>query len=352
MLLGFAGRPEPIAPARLSSESTLQSQSAIALSKRLARIAVEQDVDLGGHVVGEIEELLSRDETGIRIDRGSLLHRQLDHIDRVVQRVDRTAQVQPADDDQAAPQAPAQQGRAHRQQGCDSKRGPALRGVVGPELDGELVLARVPIADHLARSRIEILLGILDALGKRRGCRPVQDADAAARALAHLDPVQAGTLVHPAGADAPDLAGRERVAVDMVLAAKLGGDDELLDPVPAQRVAELRVAELGRDDPLLLLLDPAPAFQGQPDGPFQILIGDRLVGRRVDQLQQSTDRLADGVLVPAAQGSAEVDPAMQRQTPACGCAGGSMHSLRKSLTRPKWSVLIASLIFGTSQPGR
>ena len=28
------------------------------------------------------------------------------------------------------------------------------------------------------------------------------------------------------------------------------------------------------------------------------------------------------------------------------------HSLRKSLTRPKWSVLVASATLGTSQPGR
>jgi hypothetical protein len=144
-------------------------------------------------------------------------------------------------------------------------------------LNGELVLARVAIPDDLARPRIKVLLGVPDAFGECRGRRPVQDADAAARTFTHLDPIQAGALVHPAGADAPDLAWRQWVGVDVILAAKLGRDHELLDSVPAQRVAELRVAELGGNDPLLLLLDPAPALQGQPDGRFQVFLGDRLV---------------------------------------------------------------------------
>ena len=61
----------------------------------------------------------------------------------------------------------------------------------------------------------------------------------------------------------------------MVLALQLGRDHELLDAVLAQRVAELRVAELGGADPLLLLLDPATALQRQPHRPFQVLVGNR-----------------------------------------------------------------------------
>ena len=55
------------------------------------------------------------------------------------------------------------------------------------------------------------------------------------------------------GSRSPDLARRQRVAVDVVLAPKLGGDHELLHPVPPEGVAELSVAELGGDEPLLLL---------------------------------------------------------------------------------------------------
>jgi len=57
---------------------------------------------------------------------------------------------------------------------------------------------------------------------------------------------------------------------------QFGRDDELLDAVLAQRVAELRVPKLGGADPLLLFLDPAAALQRQPDGPFEVRLGNRV----------------------------------------------------------------------------
>ena len=64
-----------------------------------------------------------------------------------------------------------------------------------------------------------------------------------------------------------------------VLALQLRGGDELLDAVLADAVAELRVAELGAADALLLLLDPPAALQRQPDRPLEVLVGDRLARR-------------------------------------------------------------------------
>ena len=47
---------------------------------------------------------------------------------------------------------------------ADADRGAALGAVKRPQLDRELVLARVAVADQFLRARIEVLLGAPDAL--------------------------------------------------------------------------------------------------------------------------------------------------------------------------------------------
>jgi hypothetical protein len=58
----------------------------------------------------------------------------------------------------------------------------------------------------------------------------------------------------PAGADAPNLSGRERISADVVFALELGRDYELLDAILAECVGKLCVAKLGGDDSFLLFL--------------------------------------------------------------------------------------------------
>ena len=82
-----------------------------------------------------------------------------------------------------------------------------------------------------------------------------------------FDPIQARDPRRRRRADHPDLARRQGIAADAVLAVQLGRDHELLHPVLAHRVAELRVAKLGGPDPLLLFLDPAAALQRQSATP-------------------------------------------------------------------------------------
>src|SRR6185503_4466648 len=107
-------------------------------------------------------------------------------------------------------------------------------------------------------------------LGERRWRGTVENAYAAPRPGRYLDAIEPGTLVLATGADRPHLAGRQRVAPDVVLALELRRDDELLHAVVAERVAELSVAELGRADALLLLLHASPNLQGQANGPLQV----------------------------------------------------------------------------------
>ena len=65
----------------------------------------------------------------------------------------------------------------------------------------------ITVADQLPGPGVQILLGVTDALGKGRRRRAVEDANAAAGALGHLDAVEAGAFVLTAGTDCPDLTG-------------------------------------------------------------------------------------------------------------------------------------------------
>ena len=80
------------------------------LYQRLAGVVVEHDIDLRGQVVGQVEQLLSGRD-GHQDDRGPLLDGHFHDVDGVVERVDGTAQVQAADNDQAAAKALVDAGR-------------------------------------------------------------------------------------------------------------------------------------------------------------------------------------------------------------------------------------------------
>src|SRR5262245_39736651 len=114
--------------------------------------------------------------------------------------------------------------------------------------------ARVPVPDEFLRARIKVLLGALDALAEGRRSRGIQDPDPRARPRGHIDPEQPGVLVGSAWADGPDLTRRQRVRADLVLALQLRGRDELFDALGPKVIAEVRIAELGRANALLLLL--------------------------------------------------------------------------------------------------
>ena len=61
-------------------------------------------------------------------------------------------------------------------------------------------------------------------------------------------------------------------------ALQFGRRYKLLDAVEPHAVGKLRIAELGRTDPFLLLLDPAATLQGEAHGPFEAVVGYRLGG--------------------------------------------------------------------------
>ena len=102
----------------------------------------------------------------------------------------------------------------------------------------------------------------------------------------------------------------------MVFALQFRRDDELFDIILAQRVAELRIAKLGRADSLLLLFDPATALQGQPNRPFQVFVGNRLVRAGMNQFEQTANGLRYGILVSAAECPAESHPPLKGRGPA------------------------------------
>ena len=141
--------------------------------------------------------------------------------------------------------------------------------------------------------------------------------------------MQAGAGFRPAGADAPDLAGRQGIRVDGVVAAQFRRGDELLHPVLAHRVAEVGVAELASEHPLLLFLDPAARFQGEARQWLQFLVrhGHFRVG--VKQLEQAAQGFVDRRDVAPAQGAAVMQPPLQGWNAAA--AAQSAPALRKKI---------------------
>src|SRR5262249_19085300 len=156
---------------------------------------------------------------------------------RVVNQLDRAAEVQPANDCQAAFQRSRQEGGAKRDQYRHAEVRPALAGAEGPKLDNELMFAGVPVADQIARAGVKILLGEANTLPERRRRGLVEYANTAARSLGDLDPIQACRFVGATRTDRKYLTGRQRIAADAALALKFGRRDELLDPVEPDRVA-------------------------------------------------------------------------------------------------------------------
>ena len=125
-------------------------------------------------------------------------------------------------------------------------------------------------------------------------------------------------------ADAPDLARRKRVAADGFLAVQFGRGDELLDAVRPRGVAELRVAELAREDPLLLLLDPAPGLPAPAGPPTRGPRPDTgISGSGVSSFDQPADRLVHRfVSRPLSAPPRWTRPCIDRNATA-GCAVGS-----------------------------
>src|SRR5690606_34635516 len=145
-----------------------------------------------------------------------------------------------AHDDEAAAEAPPEEGAAEGEEDADAGASPGLRRVEREELDGEGVLARVALADEGLGAGVEVLLGAADGLRERGRRRAVEDADAGPGPLRHLDAEEACGLVARAGAHRPRLPRRERVRPDLALVPELRRRHELLDAVGPHLVAEPR----------------------------------------------------------------------------------------------------------------
>ena len=172
--------------------------------KRVACVGVVQDGQAGRNVVAEVVELLTgadrHEECG-----GAFLGGEFGKVNRIVYRVDATAEVQVTGGDQAAAQGPAQQGAAQRQQGSETQSRAAAGRVERAQLHGVLVLPGVAFADERAGLRVEVLLGETDAFLEGTGNGVIQDSHAAAGTFVHVDAVQARVFVRAAGTECPHL---------------------------------------------------------------------------------------------------------------------------------------------------
>ena len=249
--------------------------------------------------------------------RGGLpVHGELGDGDRVGNRLDRPAQVQRPDDDRPAAGAALEQPAHAGHEDGQPQTGTGRVGVEGTELDGVLAGSGVAVADELLGPSVEVLLAHLDALpeGGRHGV--IENLRAAAGAGRDLDAVESRAGLAPAGADGPDLAGRERVAVDGFVAVQLRRGDELLDAVDAQREGEVRIAELALQAALLLLLHAPARLQRQPHDPFEVFVRYPLFRIGEEQLHEAGTGLVHGLHVAPAQGAAPEHPVLEHRDPA------------------------------------
>src|SRR5882724_7067421 len=173
----------------------------------------------------------------------------------------------------------------------------------------------IAIPDEFTRPGVEVLLGVLDTFGEWAWGWTVQDANATPRAFGHLNPIEAWGFLLPAGTDGPHLPGRQWIAADLIFALQLRCDHKGFNTIRSKGVAKLGVPKLCRSDAFLLFLHPPPALQPQTHRPFEVLVGNWLGGRRMDELQQAVDGLRDGILVPATQCSPERHPTLEHSRP-------------------------------------
>src|SRR5690606_27891312 len=95
-----------------------------------------------------------------------------------------------------------------------------------------------------------------------------------------------------------------------------GCGHELLDPLHPKRVAEVGVAEFALKTALLLLFDPSTRLQRYPNNPFKIIIGDRHVGIRKEQLHQAAYSLVDGLDVTSTESATPEDAILKDRNTA------------------------------------
>ena len=209
---------------------------------------------------------------------------------------------------------------------ADADLAAGLGGVEAAQLDRELVLragrGRRP-APWRGRRGSARRSGRSPGTAAARACSGC--CTPAARAFVDLDAVQAGVLVHAAGADAsrpgPAPADRRRCCSR---SDSSGVATNFSTPSSPMHVAEVGVAELGGADALLLLLHPAAALQREAHRPFQVLVArPRISAVGIEQLQQAADGLVDGVGVAPAQGAAEDARGPAVAATGSGCAAGS-----------------------------
>ena len=114
--------------------------------QRIARVQVEDRLNLGRRFVGEINQ---GTPTGNRHQHrgGPLLDRQFNQVERVVDRLDRAAEVQSTDNRKPPLQRPVEKCLTERRKRWNTKVGAALPGIKRSKLDSEFVLARIAVPD-------------------------------------------------------------------------------------------------------------------------------------------------------------------------------------------------------------
>src|SRR5690606_14007007 len=158
---------------------------------------------------------------------------------------------------------------------------------------------------------VQVLFGKADAFAERRRNGLVKHLHTGAWAFIDLNAVEARVFFAATRADSPHLTWLQRVAANSVVALQLRRRDKLLHAVGAHDVAEVRIAKLGSAHALLQLFCAAPSLHSDANSPFQIFVRNWGVRARIQQHEQTADRLADRIGVAARQSTAKEDAVLQ-----------------------------------------
>lgn len=143
-----------------------------------------------------------------------------------------------------------------------------------PQLDSELMCARIAITNQLGGASVEILLRVTYRLLEGWRHRVVEDFHSRTRPFVNLNPVKPRVIIDLCSTftDCPDLARLQGIIPDLVICPQLRGRNKLLDAVITDEVAEVGVSKLSRTDTLLLLFDAAAHLKSEARCPLKVFI--------------------------------------------------------------------------------
>jgi hypothetical protein len=97
---------------------------------------------------------------------------------------------------------------------------------------------------------------------------------------------------------------------------QLWSRNKLFHSFESHGVTEMSIPKLALEAALLLFFYSTPRFKRKPNDPFEIVIRDRHLGLREEELRQAADSLCHSLNITTAEGTTEIDTSLDYVTSA------------------------------------